>query len=329
MTGTISLWSLVAVAAALLALAGFARAAAARHGARAGAARPETSLDRRAEILTAELAWAALLATSLLLGAYALPRLFPGAGPVGAFAALAFAALVLADALPARLGERSRASGARPRAGRPLGVLGGLLRPFASHLIRRSAARPQVEPAAADEEKLLQRLLEAGAGAEASQEGEAALVRHLLGRVLHLRETTVGSIMRPRSEIVWIGHRERPSAAALVMRESAHSRILVCGRELDDVIGVLHMKDVFLALHRSPPEATIGAIGREPVFVNGEMPLTVLLRSWRHHGGTMAIVRDPTGRVVGLVTLSDVLEWLLPARSPAQVPASAPAPSAG
>jgi CBS domain containing-hemolysin-like protein len=340
MTGTLSLGLWVAVAAGLLALAGLARAVAARHaasrdgGARQGAG-SKGGLDRGAELLTAELAWAALLAPALLLAGHALPRLFPGAGWLGAFAALAFAALVLAGALPARLEERSGAAETKPGTGRPLGVLGVLLRPFASHLIRQSAARPQVEPAAADEEKLLQRLLEAGAGGEAGQEGETALVRHLLGRVLHLREITVERIMRQRSEIVWIGHREPQAAAARIMRESAHSRVLVCGRELDDVIGVLHLKDVFLALHRSPKDAAIGALGREPVFVDREMPLTELLRSWRHQGGTMAIVRVSSGRVVGLVTLSDVLEWLLPAHNataapvPPVPPGLTPAPSAG
>jgi CBS domain containing-hemolysin-like protein len=320
-TGATTLWVEAGLAATLLLVAGFARAAAARHHARANRAGAAPGQDPRAELVTAELAWAALLAPALLLAAHALPRLFPGTGSAGALVTLTFAALVLGDALPSRLGDRFRHRA--PRAGRLLGILALPLRPFASHLVRRRDARPQVEPAAADEEKLLQRLLEAKAGGEADQDGETELVRHLLGRVLHLRETHVGSIMRPRSEIVWIGHRERPAAAARLMRESGHSRILVCGRELDDVIGVLQLKDVFLALHRVPPEASLGAIGREPVFVDDGMPLTNLLRRWGLQGGTIAIVREGSGRVVGLITLSDVLEWLLPART------AAPATSAG
>jgi putative hemolysin len=160
---------------------------------------------------------------------------------------------------------------------------------------------------------LLKRLLDATGDAETEAGPEAEVMRQLLGRVLHLRETPVRSVMGPRSGIVWIGHREGPEAAARLMRESGHSRIPVCGRDLDDVIGTLHLKDVFLALH-GVPAATAGALAREPMFVDDDATLSLLLARWRRGGGTMAVVRDRSGIVVGLVTLSDVSEWLLAAR---------------
>jgi CBS domain containing-hemolysin-like protein len=57
----------------------------------------------------------------------------------------------------------------------------------------------------------------------------------------------------------------------------------------------------------------MGAIGRQPSFVDEQLSLTALLARWRHGGGTMSVVRDRGGHVTGVVTLSDVLDWLLEA----------------
>ncbi len=305
-------WAEGLVALGLLGLAALARLSA------AGPIGGDGEARHRAELLAAELAWAALLASSLILGTHALLGLAPGLGSLIVLTLAGFAALVVADRVPSRIGQ----SAFVPRGGRsPKGpVVSFLARPFrslAGHLARQRAARPADEPAADHEEKLLHRLLDATTNGEVGEDGETAILRQLLGGMLRLRETPVASIMCPRSRIVWIGHRERPAAAALLMRESGHSRIPVCGRDLDDVVGVLHLKDAFLALHGVSAESTVGAIAREPVFVTDETPLSDLLGNWRHQSGTMSIVRDPLGRVVGLVTLRDVLEWLMAAHDAA------------
>jgi CBS domain containing-hemolysin-like protein len=142
---------------------------------------------------------------------------------------------------------------------------------------------------------------------------EAALVRRFLGRVLHLRETPVARIMRPREAIVWIGQREEARVAAELMSSSGHSRIPVCGRDLDDVVGILHLKDVFLALVGGPAQVTMGSIARQPSLITADMPLASVLATWRHASGTMSLVRDEAGRVIGLVTLADMIDWILAA----------------
>jgi CBS domain containing-hemolysin-like protein len=311
-------WAEAGLSLIFLVLAALARAAALGSAPGDAPSRPERALGgptRSADALAAELLWAVLLASFLLLAAHAVPVLAPALPGLTALWMLAAAALVLADAAPARWGRSwiERGNGRLPG----LRLVEFLARPFrslAAGLAHAPVNGSAAEPAAADEEKLIARLLDAtNDGETGGQEGDTAIVRRLLGRVLHLRETPVGSLMCPRSEIVWIGHRERPAAAALLMRESGHTRLPVCGRDLDDVIGVLHLKDVFIALHGVPPEATAGSIGREPSFVDVTAPLSALLAGWRHQAGTMSIVRDEDGRVVGLITLGDVLGWLLPA----------------
>lgn len=305
-----------AVACVLLLLAALARATTAAQLA-GGPARtadlPGPSLgetQRRAAVLMGELAWAAFLAPSLILIIQATSGLAPLAGLAGAVAVAAYAGLVLGTALPTRIGERHAGAFAR-RGGPLLRAISLPLRPFVSHLLRRRAAVTRAEPAAEEEEKLLTHLIDASGDGSADEEPETLLVRKLLGRVLHLRETPVSAIMRPRAEIVWIRQRESAAAAARVMRESKHSRVPVCGRDLNDVVGILHLKDVFLARHGAESGATVGAISRQPSFVGQELALSALLARWRRGTGTLSVVRDHGGRVVGIVTLSDVLDWLL------------------
>jgi CBS domain containing-hemolysin-like protein len=63
----------------------------------------------------------------------------------------------------------------------------------------------------------------------------------------------------------------------------------------------------------------VDVIGRQPSFVDEDLPLSALLAEWPHEGGRMSIVRNADGRVVGLVTLSDVFDWLLEPITPPRV----------
>ena len=174
----------------------------------------------------------------------------------------------------------------------------------------RQEAEPLPEPAA-DEAKLIERLFDASSDSSAAEDPTTQLMRQLLGRVVHMRETPVKVLMRPRTEIIWIAQRAKPDAAAELMRISGHSRIPVCGRDLDDVVSIVHRKDIFLALRGAVAATNVDAIGRQPSFVDEDLPLSALLAEWPHEGGRMSVVRNAEGRVVGLVTLSDVIDWLL------------------
>ncbi len=305
------LWIEAGLALGLLVLAAMARALAlalaARRAAAPGvAAGPEPAL---APALTAEILSLALLGPALLLVAEVVRALVPTPG--AAFAAAAAAGLVFGLALPARLGAaRARRP---PRAPGPwLGRFAYPFRPLVAHLVRRRAALPEAEPAA-DEAKLLGRLLDASAETALESAVETAEVRLLLGRVLHLRETPVTAIMRPRAAIAWVGLRDAVPVAVERMRAGRHSRLPVCGRDLDDVVGVVHLKDLFLVEQGLVAAPNLGAIAREPSIVGPDTTLGTLLAEWRHGYGAMSLVREASGEISGLVTLADVIGWLLAA----------------
>jgi CBS domain containing-hemolysin-like protein len=318
----------------IAALAALARAAVGAHrvlarGVPGSAILQENSVEARAAAaehqaaaLTAEVMWLGLLSPALLLAAHATQGFAAFLGPFTGFALAAAMALLVGSDLPLIAGAR------KPQRvavlARPLLRAAAPLRPLAAQRGRRRAIAPPPEPAA-HEAKLIERLFDASSDSGAADDPVTILMRQLLSRVVHLRETPVKLLMRPRADIVWITQRAQPAAAAQLMRTTGHSRIPVCGRDLDDVVSIVHRKDVFLALRGAVLAPTVDAIGRQPTFVEAELSLSGLLAGWRHEGGRMSIVRDPDGRVVGLVTLSDVTDWLLEPITPAGValPASA------
>jgi CBS domain containing-hemolysin-like protein len=313
------------LAALLLAgSAALARAAAGAHrvlaaGVPAGvpplASRPaesrEAARGHEQAALLAEVMWLGLLAPALLLVAHGVLHLapwLPWIGELSGVAAAAAVALAVGSELPLRLGAMRPERFASLSA--PLLRAAAPLRPLAARLGRSLASVAPPEPAAA-EARLIERLFEASNDSDEGEDEDSLAMRQLLGRVLHLRETPVSDLMRPREVIVWIGQRAKPEAAAEIMRSTRHSRLPVCGRDLDDVVSILHLKDVFLALQSAMPAVTADAIGRQPSLVQPGLSLSGLLAGWRLEGGQMSIVREASGKVVGLITLGDVIDWLL------------------
>ena len=314
----------ILVALVLAGWAALARAAGAAHrvlaqGVPAGvpplASRPaegrEAAKGHEQAALLAEVMWLGLLAPALLLGAHGVIHLapwLPWIGELSGVVAAAALALAVGSELPLRVGAMRPERFASLAA--PLLWAAAPLRPLAAQLGRRLASVAPPETAAA-EARLIERLFEASNDSHEGEDEDSLAMRQLLHRVLHLRETPVSDLMRPRDVIVWIGQRAKPEAAAEIMRATRHSRIPVCGRDLDDVVSILHLKDVFLALSGAMQAVTADAIGRQPSLVPPGLSLSGLLAGWRIEGGQMSIVRETSGKVVGLITLGDVIDWLL------------------
>jgi CBS domain containing-hemolysin-like protein len=236
------------------------------------------------------------------------------AGPLATLVGYGVAALllvVLLDALPWRLGRRfPRLFDSR---------LAPLLRllelpvlPLAHLLAARRAYEPVTEPTAADQELLIGKLIDEAADDQVV--GEPALTageRELLGRVLRMRETTVRALMRPGETLPRLAPAATPREAAALFADAGLARLVVTGRDLDDVLGVLHLKDTFLALGRRPAARGLGRLVRQATFVRDDTPLATLIAGWRRLGGSVSVVRDRADRVVGLISLADVLRWLL------------------
>jgi CBS domain containing-hemolysin-like protein len=93
--------------------------------------------------------------------------------------------------------------------------------------------------------------------------------------------------------------------------DAGHSRLPVYGESLDDVIGMIHIKDVFVASIEPGRDRSLAALMREPLFVPESMGVIELLARMRQQRIHLAIVVDEFGGTEGLVTIEDVVEEIV------------------
>ena len=135
--------------------------------------------------------------------------------------------------------------------------------------------------------------------------------RQMLRNLLHFGDRTVGEVAVTRGDIVsvpsTVGFEELIAAFA----EAEHSRLPVTGENLDEVIGMIHIKDVFKALVDPERERSIMSLLRAPLFVPESMGVLDLLARMRTERMHLAIVVDEFGGTEGLVTIEDVVEEIV------------------
>jgi Mg2+/Co2+ transporter CorB len=136
----------------------------------------------------------------------------------------------------------------------------------------------------------------------------------MLMSILDLERVTVEDIMIPRNEVVGIDLAEDWSAILDQLRESQHTRLPVYEGELDNLVGVLHMKRVAneLARGRLTREAVREiAAQRGALFVPEGTPLNTQLLNFQRDRRRFGFVVDEYGDVLGLITLEDLLEEIV------------------
>ena len=133
--------------------------------------------------------------------------------------------------------------------------------------------------------------------------------RALIANVLRLRGTTADDVMVPRADIVAMRADVTLAQAIELIRNDGHSRLPVYREQLDDVIGMIHIKDVFAYVGR--PEAfTLEAILRKPLMVAPQLPVLDMLLQMRTQRVHLALVVDEYGGIDGLVTIEDLVETI-------------------
>jgi len=134
--------------------------------------------------------------------------------------------------------------------------------------------------------------------------------RMLLGNVLNLRDLTAEDVMVPRVDIVAVPLTiTRPDLLTILTR-SRHSRIPVFRHNLDDVIGMVQIKDV-LSWTATKKPLNMKSLVRDVLFISPTMRTLDLLFQMRETGTKMAMVVDEFGGVDGLVTFSDLIEEII------------------
>ena len=134
--------------------------------------------------------------------------------------------------------------------------------------------------------------------------------RVLLANILELRGRTIDDVMVPRADIVAIGKDASLSKVIEVLTKEGHSRLPVYGENLDDAVGMVHIKDV-LPWRGQDENFSISEIQRKILFVSPSMQVLELLLQMRAERSHMALVVDEFGGVDGLVTIEDLVEEIV------------------
>ncbi len=135
--------------------------------------------------------------------------------------------------------------------------------------------------------------------------------RQMLRNLLHFGEQTAGEIAVTRGDIIAVPSYISFEDLVRAFADAGHSRLPVYGESLDQVIGMVHIKDVFIANVDPTRDRAMTALMREPLFVPKSMGVIELLARMRAQRIHLAIVVDEFGGTEGLVTIEDVVEEIV------------------
>ncbi|OKH79016.1 hemolysin family protein [Mycolicibacterium sp.] len=138
--------------------------------------------------------------------------------------------------------------------------------------------------------------------------------RRMIQSVFELGDTPAREVMVPRTEMVWIESDKTAGQATSLAVRSGHSRIPVVGENVDDIVGVVYLKDLVQQTYYSVNggrDTTVAQVMRPAVFVPDSKPLDELLNEMQRDRNHMALLVDEYGAIAGLVTIEDVLEEIV------------------
>jgi len=211
--------------------------------------------------------------------------------------ACAFLTVVLARLSPRSVGQRRAISVLKLTARLLAGVrrvIGPLLR--------------IAEPSGDLDERELREMVERD-GRESIDDEEREMLRSVLG----LGETLTREVMVPRTDMITTGEQTPLRKVLSLLLRSGYSRVPVIGEQVDDLRGVIYLKDLVRRMEEDPSAADAPALSvvRPAVFVPESKPVDELLRELQAGASHIAMVVDEYGGIAGLVTIEDALEEIV------------------
>jgi CBS domain containing-hemolysin-like protein len=178
-----------------------------------------------------------------------------------------------------------------------------LLNHAANALLKLIGVAPADEGEMAHDEEELRLLLSSGNAAQLSSQK-----REQLDNIFELSHRLARQIMLPRQDVIYLSTTRTLAENLRIARRSGHTRFPLCEGDLDHVIGLIHIKDIF---HRDRNLRSLQEVAREISFVPETLELDRLLKRMRTERFHLAAVIDEYGGVSGVVTLEDVIEEIV------------------
>ena len=235
------------------------------------------------------------------------------AAPTVAFVAvtafISYLSLVLGELVPKRLALQ-RAEGFAMFVAPVLDVVSKVTRPVVwllsvstNVLVRMLGLDPRAGGDDVTEEELRDMV---------STHGElGAEERRVLTDVFGAADRQLSTVMVPRTEVEFLAAETPLAEAAREVIDKPHSRYPVTGSTVDDVVGVVHVRDLFTAALRDQGGRTVGDLARPVPLLPGSKPVLAALTEMRANRTHLAVVVDEYGGTDGIVTMEDILEELV------------------
>jgi putative hemolysin len=230
-------------------------------------------------------------------------------GIIGVTLIISFVTLVLGELAPKRLALQ-RAEGAAAFFATPLSAVASFFRPViwllsraTNGVVRLLGGDPGAGREPISEEELR--------GLVAAHESLTTDERRLIDDVFAAGERSIGEVMVPRTEVTFLDGALPISKAARVCGDSPHSRYPVVGRDHDDVLGFVHIRDLLLPSIRHDRDRTVASVARPVKAMPGSKRVLAAMSEMRREGQHLAIVIDEYGGTDGIVTLEDLIEEVI------------------
>jgi putative hemolysin len=230
-------------------------------------------------------------------------------GVIGVTLIITYVTLVVGELAPKRLALQRTERSAMLFAA-PLNRVASIFRPVIWLLSRSTNGLVRVlggDPAAGREPISEEELR----GLVAAHESLSRDERRLIDDVFAAGERSVGEIMVPRTEVVFLEANMTVSKAAKLAASVPHERYPVIGRTYDEILGFVHIRDVVLGDPRTMRNRTVGSLAREVKVIPGTKRVLKALSEMRREGNHLAIVVDEYGGTDGIVTLEDLVEEIV------------------
>jgi len=224
--------------------------------------------------------------------------------------AITYLSLVLGELVPKRL-ALNNAEGVAIRVSRAMRVLSTITTPLVSLLslssdlvLRVLGTRPPEGPAVTEED--VQSMISQGTQLGIFEETEQDMVT----QVFRLGDRRISTVMTPRMDITMINLEDELAEVFQTIIQSGYSRLPVYANTVDNILGIVHVKDLF---HRlvAGQKPDLRALLQTPLFVPEPRTALEVLEHMKQTGTEIALIIDEYGGLTGLVTLNDILEAIV------------------
>ena len=225
------------------------------------------------------------------------------------FIIIGYVTIAFGEMIPKRIGMSNPETVAKNVA-IPMTWVSKIMRPFIWALSKTTDVAMRVFGIKMDESKVteeeIKAIIDEGATAGTIEEIEQDIVEN----VFHLGDKKVGTLMTNRSDVVWVDLRESLETNLQKVQINAHAVYPVCEDELDNVIGIVHVKDL-LAMMLKKQKIDFRDMAKKVNYFPETMSAYTALQKFKESRIHQGLVVDEYGSIVGIVTINDVFDMLV------------------